>query len=676
MADGLWLGMLAVCSVWLRVVGMWDTVFGAGGTQLVEPDAYFHVRTVQALVRTWPKRLSFDPYLLSPGGQDVATGGGWDYLLAGISLVVGVGHPSEALVEQVAAWTPALLGGLLPLLGWWMGWLLGGRRAGWWAALIAALTPGYAYLVSKLGFADHHALEAVLAPAAILVLATGTGWRSAVTSGILAGCYLWTRPAGIFVPIVMTAAALLERAMVGRTAVALAVASWIWAMVAIGPWMRITWLVLGACLALVVAVWWQWRWRWGMLAAIAVVGMLVDRGAAQLAVHLLLRMAGLGEGEKQAGLVNELLPAWKGIPGSPWLSVWAQMGWTSLLGLAGVEYVLWKQERKRGFALLSLWALAMAVGGLLQVRMGPYWAVAGAATAGCLLAALFDRIPARLSAVSTGLVMLVLASGAYPVLRDQARGGMAPGEDWQKALQWLKTSTPEPYGDPQLWYGRGGRLPGGYGIAVWWDYGYWVEYLAHRIPITNGTQAQAQETAELLLETDPQKAAARLARFGARYVVLNDTVLWSPVGQRNSSFEAMTSWANRQLTDYVEIVWENRADGPRAVLLYKPEYYRSFGVRLYLEDGKDTTEQEAWLVRTREEGGKRFVVDSRRFGGEKEALAFLRQSAGGWELAGYHPSLPCVHLEPLPKVRLVYQSRPWDKRDLLGQKPVKIFQLE
>jgi len=50
-----------------------------------------------------------------------------------------------------------------------------------------------------------------------------------------------------------------------------------------------------------------------------------------------------------------------------------------------------------------------------------------------------------------------------------------------------------------------------YGVLVWWDFGYWVTRLAHRIPSANPKQTQAKEVTAFLLAETAEAAGAALA---------------------------------------------------------------------------------------------------------------------------------------------------------------------
>ena len=79
----------------------------------------------------------------------------------------------------------------------------------------------------------------------------------------------------------------------------------------------------------------------------------------------------------------------------------------------------------------------------------------------------------------------------------------APSDAWQASLLWMKDNTPDPFGDPDAYYRLYEPPPAGenftypksaYGVMSWWDYGYWITRIAHRLPSTNPSQAPAPIT--------------------------------------------------------------------------------------------------------------------------------------------------------------------------------------
>ena len=127
-----WVVLAVACAIafWTRVVVPYDNVFKNGVITYQETDAWFHVRTVENLAHHYPRRMERDPYGSYPDGQVVDTGPFYDLLLGGVIWIAGVGHPSEELVDTMAAWYPAVLGMLLIPAAFLLGRSVFGREVG------------------------------------------------------------------------------------------------------------------------------------------------------------------------------------------------------------------------------------------------------------------------------------------------------------------------------------------------------------------------------------------------------------------------------------------------------------------------------------------------------------------------------------------------------------------
>jgi asparagine N-glycosylation enzyme membrane subunit Stt3 len=196
--------LIVACTIafWTRVVVPYDNVFKNGVITYQETDAWFHVRTVENLAHHYPRRMARDPYGRYPDGQVVDTGPFYDLLLGGVIWVAGADHPSEELVDTIAAWYPAVLGVLLIPVAFLLGRSVFGREVGLLSAPIAASLPGIFLSVSRIGYTDHHVMESLLAAVFLwLLVRCLDNPRSAgriVAAGLGLTAYLLTFVAGSF----------------------------------------------------------------------------------------------------------------------------------------------------------------------------------------------------------------------------------------------------------------------------------------------------------------------------------------------------------------------------------------------------------------------------------------------------------------------------------------------
>jgi len=73
-------------------------------------DPWFYMRLVDNLAHNFPHRILFDPYGIYPGGSNIGIPPFFLMLLGSTTWVIGLGSPSENIIETVGAYFPAILG--------------------------------------------------------------------------------------------------------------------------------------------------------------------------------------------------------------------------------------------------------------------------------------------------------------------------------------------------------------------------------------------------------------------------------------------------------------------------------------------------------------------------------------------------------------------------------------
>lgn len=697
----LWLACIFVAGVALRVVPGHARVFPATGEPRVdfrEIDPWYHVRAIEHQVANFPERFQRDPYLGFPSGGDVPVAPLFDFLAAAAVHATAWGPPTTRWTESVAAWLPAILGALLVWPVALLAWRLGGGLAAALAAPVAVLGPGQYLARSVLGFVDHHVLEVLLSTALLAALAGALDdrrpprarVRSSVAAGAaLAGFYLtWVgaaalvmllvvwlvaefafdlaaqRPRGWLAPGVLPAFALAAAAVVlfydGATVprrnlvaalVALASAAGLalserFGARASSPSARVARTALLA--------------TGGGLAVLALAGWLAPealQGALAELTHF-LAPGSLATTIFEAGPLSSLGPWWR--------VLWNELSLAGYLALVAVVVglVRWfvpATHPARPESLMLLWSAGLVVLTLRQNRFLYYLVVPAAVASGVLLARVAARTlgesrgPRR--SLSTGVARALIFSAALtalvgfglrPAVKRAGEAG-ALSADWREAMQWLRASTPEPFGDATAYWRATSRstaplAPASYSVAAWWDYGYWILRLGHRVPAADPTQRGAREMARLLMAVDDRAAAPLLEASGARYLVLD----WQlpMLIQKNSSrpsgkFRSLALWAGEPDRRYVERVLKRDASGKlQPATLFHADYYRTLLVRLYLYGG-----------RSYEPAGPSYVAEFAPTPGGERELVGLRTlpsyRAGLDDLAGRDPErFAIVGLDP------------------------------
>ncbi|MFC2050910.1 oligosaccharyl transferase, archaeosortase A system-associated [Chloroflexota bacterium] len=179
---GIIIALLFGVALYLRVVLPYDQVFVGDWIKFTGADANFFMRFVDNLVHNFPHLNSFDPYMLYPGGGGPGSLTFFEYFIATVSWIVGLGSPSQHTVDVVGVYFPAVLGALTVIPVYFIGKALFNRWAGVIAAGLIVIFPGEFLGRSTLGFTDYHVAEVLFTTTSLLFLILAV--KSANQSGI------------------------------------------------------------------------------------------------------------------------------------------------------------------------------------------------------------------------------------------------------------------------------------------------------------------------------------------------------------------------------------------------------------------------------------------------------------------------------------------------------------
>jgi len=168
---GILIASFFAVALYLRIALSHEVVFGGTITRFTGVDAYWHIRIIDNLAHNFPHLNSLDPYMLYPGGGGTSIANPFfDYLLAGIIWVIGLGSPTQHTVDMIAPYFPPVLGALTIIPAYFIGKTLFSRWAGVVAAGLVAILPGELLGRSILGFTDHHVAETLFSTTAVMFL--------------------------------------------------------------------------------------------------------------------------------------------------------------------------------------------------------------------------------------------------------------------------------------------------------------------------------------------------------------------------------------------------------------------------------------------------------------------------------------------------------------------------
>ena len=658
MTHWLSIAALSLLAFWLRVVPRFAQVFGTGEfVNFTETDAWWHVRVMEHMARNFPFRLKVDAFGRIDGGQSVDTGVFFDLLPAFLGWTFGLSSHS---MQQLAAWYPAILGVLLVPVTFLCGRAIFSPAAGLWAAAVVATLPGHFLHTGSLGFTDHHVMETLLTSILLYLLASEA---SAVLLGLTLTTYLLTFPGGAFVVALVTIWYWFEGLRTRETESR----PFAYACLMAAPfalWQVHVYLMrysLAAVLLAAAALWllpffsrWCHRQAYPRATYLGISAMIVATTLAGLSLTMpgeesfLRVLSRLTASNPLAVTVNELqsLTNFKGFFSleQPWHQFGGAFVFT-LMALPLLAESIWRKPDRR-LSLMFLWALGFFIMAMTQARMTYYFGVSAALLSGYLMSQLRWRSWAALA-----LAAFLIAPNLRQTLTDDAPlpGQVTP--DWRAALGYLHDHTPSPFADPRAF----DRTPTGkpsYSVLAWWDYGYWITTVAHRVPVTNPTQNNARAAADFLLATDEAAAQRALKQAQSRYVVLDSRLLLlSDEISIHGIFLSLFPYSrNYRLSDYAHDTED--ASGRR--LFFRAKYFETMLVRLFLADGQFNAAPRQGNFAVIEVQGKNLLRSKQynRLDEAQNAAAACPQC----ELVSENPITPCVDLAAVKGLDPVFAS--------------------
>jgi hypothetical protein len=194
-------------------------------------------------------------------------------------------------------------------------------------------------------------------------------------------------------------------------------------------------------------------------------------------------------------------------------------------------YVTLRKRRPPDILWLS-WFVVLFAGGLFARRFYNFAAPAFCVLCGIGLGSMLDLKGIRrfsLGEVAAGLadsrtilkylsataaVVLIAATILGSALMSRNVGSfsriMAVTPEWEEALNWMRAEENTPQDSK---------------IMSWWDYGYWILDLGHRVPVVdNGIHwpSYDRDIARVYCATDDAEAVEIMQKYGARYLVFSD----------------------------------------------------------------------------------------------------------------------------------------------------------
>lgn len=759
-------------ALYLRIALPYDRVFVGDWIKLTGTDNYYFMRQVDNLVRNFPHGMSFDPYLLYPGGQWLSGQSFFVYLLSGIAWLVGFGSPTQHTVDMVGVYLPAVLGALAIIPVYFIGKELFNRWVGVIAAGLLAIAPGEFMARSILGSTDRDALEVLFTVLTMLflILAIKSARQKelgfnlkplgrsiikplvySLLTGIFLGFYLLTwRGAFLFVFIIF--AYLVIQAIVDhlkhKNINYLGFVGTITFLVALIVFLPshpyktyLAALVIAALTPPVLAVisWLMSKTRTKVgyyplaLFGLGLVGSAILYIVNPSILKSMLNQLEIFASSEAQITILEMQPILFPYGRFSFSVMWGNFTTGSFLSLMSICILIYLVI-KRGEAdkmLMLVWSLVILVATLALRRLALLFTINVALLSGYLAWLILDFAGLRETPdtateasqkavaktekkkkkhqpaasrssnwLNIGLAIVVVFFLFFfpnftPAQNSAKALSFALTDGWCESLTWMKDNTPDPFGDPDFYYASYAtpfRYPEtAYGVTAWWDYGYSITRMGHRLPNCHpgSNEPTRQKVASLFTAQDEASAAPIISQLESRYVIIDFSTAVLETGYNIlekrywliGKFHAIATYAGSSAENFYEVYYQPKGDRLDPVFLFYPEYYRSLAVRLYNFNGEKVIPRDSGVVSYEDKLSSagiayKQIIGTKAFPSYEEAEGYVNsQKSGNYKIVSTNPFVSPVPLEKLEQYKLVYNSKNSETQPGGGIIPeVKIFE--
>jgi oligosaccharyl transferase (archaeosortase A-associated) len=695
-------------SLFIRIVLPYDKIFTDLGIKFSGVDAYYHMRIVDNLVANFPHLTFYDPYYILPSGTILAGQHLFDWLLASVIWLIGLGHPTPHLIDVVGAYFPAILGALMVLPVYFIGKSIFNKYVGLIAAVLIAVFAGDFLGRSLLGSSDNHIAEVFFSTIAVLfaLLAIKSIDKKrlvvySILSGLFLGLYLLTWAGGLLFVFIISGYFVIQAIidhmhretklnLIGVIMFPIALLMNYTQL----PKVAVYTLALASLLPLLLyGISWLMRKRAVILYPLILLVLAVGVSLFTFKDFNIFLSSGVS-----VATTSELQPLFFVRGNFTTNSVWGS--YTTSWVLIPVSFLIlvlvYIKKRENPVLFLIVWTFIIAVLTLVQKRYAYYLTINVAILIGFLCHFTYQWLSKVLLLETARKSRIVRKNYIVPILfssviffaiifpnlaqdKAVARVAYAPSDAWQSSLLWMKENTPDPFDKKDVYYtnyplniygldpqkpenlGRGYIKPS-YAVTSWWDYGYWITRIAHRVPNTNPSQATEpiKKVATLLLSDGESRDI--LNEFKTKYVILDWGLLWQ-------KFTAVGEWIGKPTNYYIDVYYTQQGNKLTQVILFSQEYYKTLAVRLYNFNGEASDVKTAVVITYAIKDNKKIITSGKNFASYDEAQVYARKVSG--IIVGVNPFVSPIPLEPMTDYKLVYSSKQVNQDNI---PEVKIFE--
>ena len=571
----------------------YSSIFVGNNIRFLEFDPFYHMRRAVSFAENFPHIWNFDTYIDYPYGNTPGWPLLYDFSIALISNIFGLGNPSRHLIETVGVYFPVFIGSLSVIVIYFLSKEIFSKSSksskskegckeihnweiGIVSGLLLAIIPAFTQ-VSFLGFVDHHVAEVLLSATTYLfflkALKTENS-RDRIIFLLIAGFVLilaiFTWPGTpIFIGIICIYAIIQS---------------------AVDKNYKRLFAIVGAILVLFAGLYIFFPETYQNLNS-GIGFLLKDR--------VLLQQ------------VKETQPLFFTFEGRFTLEpAWYAFNTALYIAIAGIILIIVKiinhsLELTKARVMFLVWTLIVLILNLYQTRFIYLFAVNVVILCAYLITELigfsgfsgFRKTYIKIIGVILFIAILIPSVQMNNIMTQYP---LMLSNDWFTSLEWLKDNTPDPNGNNGnnsnnnnsnisnvnnvnnigSWSIPSKDHIPEYGIMSWWDYGNYILYLSERPVVANNFQLGAEDSANFLVSENESEANQIMNKRKAKYVIVDYrsglNVLRS--GNRLSirgSWISVTFLSGKSLNYYLD---KNGLPNDR--------YLNTTYARLYLFDGK------------------------------------------------------------------------------------------
>jgi len=614
----LYIFLIFMLALFLRLFAF-NKVFVDNNVLFQGADEFYHMRLITYSAHNFPAFLWFDSYLNYPYGWDIGWMPLFDLAIAFIIRVLAFGSPTTHTIETVAAIFPTVLGALTVFPVFFIGKELRDIKLGLLSAFLFAIMPAHV-TISRLGSTDHHVAEVFLFAMILLLLMLSLkriekikdnhsmdshSLIFAFLAGMFIGGLVFTWSAApIYIAIFsiyffIQCGVNLYRKISSNNLISIGTITACTALSISVIFHLLNWLplyqVVGVFVFLCSVIFagfisntmLRYRIHW-LIYPVAIISLTI---VMYLVIEISPQQLGNLQGalgflarENIVGTIAETQPFAIDYSNFLW-SLYFSISFGSALVFAFVGLLYMISELGYKFAPEKLLFLISSIPVILlafqQIRFSALLSTFVAIFAAYFIYKhIFNETSGYDANTIAAFILLMLIIAVPTAFQAYSIADETPyiTGDWHESLLWMRNNTPT-----TSFYDNPTEKPE-YSIMAWWDYGNWIEYVAHRPVVANNFQAGTSTAAQYFVVDTEKKANDILDKKKTRYVIVDDETGYGYKDFIYGKYGAVLEIADENESNYYYTL-DIPIPTPVSIKLLNNNYYNTVYARLFLLDG-------------------------------------------------------------------------------------------